>query len=100
MGKILKLVKTLSWKEYLSEFITERKIRGCRETTIKDYIKFINYFFRSYSGEIDDYEHLHYALRKYFSKPCAPASFNLKRAYLKAFFSFLVKEGILLKKPN
>ncbi|MCX6089149.1 MAG: hypothetical protein NTX88_01985 [Candidatus Atribacteria bacterium] len=59
MGRTLKLVTVLTWKEYLSEFLTEKRIQGCRETTIKDYVKFLNYFFRSYSGDIDDYPHLH-----------------------------------------
>ncbi|MCX6089934.1 MAG: hypothetical protein NTX88_06140 [Candidatus Atribacteria bacterium] len=42
MGRTLKLLTVLSWMEYLSEFITEKKIPGCQKTTLKDYKNFIN----------------------------------------------------------
>jgi hypothetical protein len=36
MGETLRLVTNLTWREYLSEFITTMKIQGCRERTIED----------------------------------------------------------------
>jgi hypothetical protein len=36
MGKTLKLLAILTWKEYLSEFIIVKKVQGLRERTIED----------------------------------------------------------------
>jgi len=43
--------------EYLSEFITTKKVQGCRERTIEDYQLHVSYFFRNYQGEIGDYHY-------------------------------------------
>ena len=101
MGKTLKLLTILTWKEYLSEFITIKKVQGLRERSIEDYKKHINLFYKNYQGEIDDYHYLYKKIKDYFSIPdIAPATFNIRRAYLKFFFSYLVKEGVLPKNPT
>ncbi len=100
MGKTLKLLTTLTWEEYLSEFFTEKRIQGCRERTIQDYKLHLGLFFRTYQGDIDNYHFLCNKVKEYFSTSViAPATFNIRRAYLKSFFSYLVKIGILPKNP-
>ncbi len=96
MGKTLKLLTILTWMEYLSEFLTEKKVQGCRERTIKDYRLHVSYFFRNFQGDVDDYHSICNKVKEYFStSDIAPATFNIRRAYLKSFFSYLVKNGVL-----
>ena len=100
MGKTLELLTVLTWKDYLSEFITVKKVQGLRERTIEDYKKHINLFYKNYQGEIDDYHYLCKKVKEYFStSTIAPATFNIRRAYLKSFFSYLVNVGVLPKNP-
>ncbi|NLJ47971.1 MAG: hypothetical protein GX428_00040 [Candidatus Atribacteria bacterium] len=100
MGKTLKLLTVLTWKEYFSEFITVKKVQGLRERTITDYQKNIHRFFKRYPGCLDDYHHLCHCVFEYFSvSNISPATFNIWRAYLKSFFSYLVQEGAIPKNP-
>jgi site-specific recombinase XerD len=100
MGKTLKLLTILTWEEYLSEFFTEKRVQGCRERTIQDYKLHLDLFFRTYQGDIDNYHLLCNKVKEYFStSTIAPATFNIRRAYLKSFFSYLVNVGVLPKNP-
>ena len=100
MGETLKLLTILTWKEYLSEFITVKKVQGLRERTITDYQKNIHRFFKRYPDCLDDYHHLCHCVFEYFSVAnISPATFNIWRAYLKSFFSYLVQAGAIPKNP-
>jgi len=100
MGRTIKLLSVLTWKEYLSAFLTEKKVQGCRERTINDYQYYVMSFFRYYQGDIDDYHSLCEKVKEYFSASnISPATFNIRRAYLKCFFSYLVGEGVIPKNP-
>jgi len=56
---------------------------------------FLNAFSRALRSEKD----LRTSILKYFSDDIKPATFNLRRVYLKAFFDFLVRENIIEKNP-
>ena len=100
MGRTLRLIEVLTWREYLSEFITEKKIQGCRERTIKDYQHHIPRFFKNSPDCLDDYYLLSQEVSKYFAvSDIAPATFNIRRKYLKCFFSYLVKIGVIPNNP-
>ena len=100
MGRTIKLLTVLTWKEYFTEFLTEKRIQGCRGRTIEDYQLHVTYFFRNYDREIDDYHSLCEKVKEYFSvSNIAPATFNIRRAYLNSFFSYLVEEGVIPKNP-
>ncbi len=90
--------KLFIWKGYFEDFLLTKRIEGLRERTIKDYIYHINLFFKNYPN-IRSFIELSLAVKNYFSKNCAPATFNIRRLYLKSFFSYLVKEQIILKNP-
>jgi len=100
MGTTVKLLTILSWNEYLSEFITAKKVQGLRERTIIDYQKNIHRFFQRYPDCLDDYHQLCHCVSEYFAvSNISPATFNIWRAYLKCFFSYLVGEGVIPKNP-
>jgi len=86
--------------EYLSEFITIKKVQGLRRRTIFDYQKNIHHFFQRYPDCLDDYHQLCHYVSKYFAvSDISPATINIWRAYLKSFFSYLVREGVIPKNP-
>jgi len=100
MGVTIKLHAILSWEEYLTEFATIKRINGLRERTITDYKKNIYRFFKKYPNGLDNYQYLCHCVFEYFSVlNISPATFNIWRAYLKAFFSYLVQEGVIPKNP-
>jgi site-specific recombinase XerD len=100
MGVTIKLPTVLSWEEHLIEFITIKRVNGLRERTIIDYKKNIYRFFKKYPNGLDNYQYLCHCVFEYFSVfNISPATFNIWRAYLKAFFSYLVQEGAIPNNP-
>lgn len=98
MGKVLRISQPKTWQGYLSDFILEKQIAGCRERTIRDYQVYVEGFFQGLEN-LDDWEAIEKRVREYFPPGLAPATFNLKRAYLKSFFSYLVSQGALPQNP-
>ena len=75
MEKILKFQSvSLSWKKFLDDFILTKKVEGCRDRTIKDYVYHISLFFNSYPKAFEEYFSLKSSVMEYFSKKCAPAT--------------------------
>jgi len=97
MGKVLKIVQPKTWKEYFSDFLLEKQIAGCRKRTLRDYRYHITRFFEGL--DLEDWEGIQERLREYFTPDLAPATFNIRRAYLKAFFEYLVKQGAIPQNP-
>lgn len=90
-----------SWEETLEEFLVVKKSEGRSQKTIQQYREFLGYFYRKYPKAWPDYHELKTALREYFAhlSDYAPATYNLNRAYLKAFCKWCVEEGYLLGNP-
>ena len=103
MGKIRKLPATcpFSSNEAVQEFLLLKQAEGKAERTIKDYAYYLDQFFAMYPEAWPDYHKLKQAVRKYFSKYAdkSPTTYNIRRAYLKAFFSWCVNEGYLAANP-
>jgi len=99
MKRPLRLVQPKTWREYLEDFVLEKRLAGCRERTIKDYIHHITRFFSSFRGDLQDFEALRRHLQGFFSADVAPATFNTRRKCLKAFFTYLVAQGALPANP-
>jgi len=53
--------------EYLSEFITEKKVQGCRKRTIEDYQFHLTRFFQKHPDCLDDHPQLCHCVSKYFA---------------------------------
>ncbi|MDI3531377.1 MAG: integrase/recombinase XerD [Candidatus Atribacteria bacterium] len=97
MPRVIKIVKSLTWREYLARFLAEKRLNGCRETTINDYRYYIPRFFEGLT--LEDWEGIQKRVNEYFSSDLAPATFNIRRAYLKAFFNYLVQQGAVPQNP-
>lgn len=97
MGRVLKLAQPRTWREYLADFLLEKQIAGCRERTLEDYRCHVERFFQGIN--LEDFEGIGGRIREYFPPHLAPATFNIRRAYLKAFFSYLVQRGAIPQNP-
>ncbi|NMB17787.1 MAG: tyrosine-type recombinase/integrase, partial [Firmicutes bacterium] len=88
------------WQSYFDEFLFELKAAGRAKRTMKDYRYHINRFFTTEGDCWPD--GLRLAVRSHFADlidSVSPATYNLRRQYLKAFFNWCVKEEILPKNP-
>lgn len=97
MGRVLKLVKPKGWREYLANFVLEKQIAGCRRRTIEDYCYYVERFFQGL--DLDDWEAVQKRVQEFFPPHLAPATFNIRRTYLKSFFSYLVAHGAIPQNP-
>ncbi len=79
-------------------FLFERKAEGKAPRTIYDYKTHITSFFKRFSRALRSEKDLRTSILKYFSDDIKPATFNLRRKYLKAFFDFLVRENVIIEK--
>ncbi len=94
--------KFASWEEALEAFILFRKAEGYSKRTIKDYRYHITRFFKEYPQAWDpqDVNKTRMAVLSFLGQDdIAPATFNIRRKYLKAFFSWLVDEGAYTQNP-
>jgi len=102
----LRLVKVSAraertWQSALDQFLLVKKANGAAPRTRQDYRDWCGRFFDRHPGCWSDYEALRSAAVEYFGDLAdkAPATFNLARKNLKAFFGWCVAEGILPANP-
>lgn len=104
-----------TWQQALDDFILFKQGQGLSKTTIDDYQQHINRFFKRYpnawpklssnnvsactetSSILDS--SLKPSVLDYLSQPVSPATFNLRREYLKVFFSWLITEAVISDNP-
>ena len=99
MGQVVKLPQLESWKNLLELFLFEKKAEGRAPRTISDYKLHVSMFFKRFPQALRSQKDLRASILKYFSDDIKPATFNLCRKYLKAFFDFLVRENVIEKNP-
>lgn len=99
-ARVTKVVKTVpnSWEEAVQEFLYLKKAQGRSTATLNDYKRHISYFFKRYPKAFND-KKIKPAVLEYMSDDIKPATFNLRREYLNAFFTWCVEEGILTQNP-
>jgi site-specific recombinase XerD len=88
-----------TWEEALEAFILFRKAKGFAERTLKDYRYTVSRFFREHPKAWDPSTTRAAVLSFLGQDGIAPATFNIRRKYLKAFFSWLVEEGAFPENP-
>jgi integrase len=79
-------------------FILFKKVSGLSDCTIRDYRRYLTSFFFKYPTALDPKDSRSSVL-SYLSGDLAPATYNLRRAYLKTFWNWLVSEGIATRNP-
>jgi|GEM_PF-139328 site-specific recombinase XerD len=94
--------KFASWEEALEAFILFRKAEGYSKRTIEDYRYHITHLFKERPQAWDPAcpSRAKAAVLSYLAQDgIAPATFNLRLNYIKAFFSWLVAEGAFPENP-
>jgi integrase len=99
MGEIVKLHRPEGFHNLLELFLFEKKAEGRAPRTISDYKLHVSMFFKRFPRALRSEKDLRNSVLKYFSDDIKPATFNLRRVYLKAFFDFLVRENVIEKNP-
>ncbi len=99
MGEVIRLPQAEGYNNFLELFLFEKKAEGKAPRTIHDYKAHISTFFRRFPHALRSEKELRTSILKYFSDDIKPATFNLRRVYLKAFFDFLVRENVIEKNP-
>jgi len=91
-----------SWQDALEAFVLFKKAEGYSSRTIKDYRYHVALLFREcpQAWSPQDANKTRMAVLSYLGQDgIAPATFNIRRKYLKAFFSWLVDEGAYTRNP-
>jgi len=99
MGEVIRLPQAEGYNNFLELFLFEKKAEGKAPRTIHDYKAHVSAFFKRFPDALRSEKELRNSVLKYFSDDIKPATFNLRRIYLKAFFDFLVRENIIEKNP-
>ena len=99
MGEVVKLPQPNDWENLLEFFLFEKKAEGKSLRTNSDYKLHVSMFFKRFPDALRSGKELRTSILKYFSDDIKPATFNIRRAYLKAFFDFLVRENVIEKNP-
>ncbi|MTI85328.1 MAG: site-specific integrase [Firmicutes bacterium] len=87
-----------NWEEAFQGFLLWKQAQGLSETTLDDYKKHVNLFFKRHPKAFGP-KNLKAAIYVYMSEQIKPATYNLRLAYLRAFFNWCVEEGFLTENP-
>ncbi len=101
-GKLVRLKAhslPASWEEALDLFLLWKEAEGRSATTLEDYRRTVSIFFRRYPGAWEGGQKLKEAVLSHFSQKVKPATYNIRLTYLKAFFAWCVREGLLEENP-
>jgi len=91
--------KDVSWEDAAAEFIYFKIAEGRAERTIEDYKEHIARFFKRFPDAFDP-QKARKCVLEYMSDKIRPATYNIRLAYLRCFFSWCVNEGILPENPT
>ena len=86
------------WQSVTAFFILYKQVSGLSSRTIRDYSEHLTSFFSQHPSALDPKESRSSVL-SYLSGDMAPATYNLRRAYLRCFWNWLVSEGIATRNP-
>lgn len=103
MARLLKVSKKRyeKWNDGLEGFLLYKSAQGICDRTIKDYRYHLSRFFNLYPDSWCEINSLKESVIRYFAltRDYSPVTHNIRRKYLKSFFSWAVKEGILTSNP-
>lgn len=86
------------WEEALQEFLFWKQAQGLSQTTLEDYKRYANMFFKRFPGSWQS-DAFRKSVLEYMADDIKPATYNLRLIYLRAFFQWCVNEGYLPTNP-
>ncbi|NPV71479.1 MAG: phage integrase family protein [Firmicutes bacterium] len=94
MARVLRLRKAAAatWQEAMQQYLWFKQAQGLRDITIKGHRDVIGLFFRrhpdAWTGELLE------SVYSFMGERIKPATYNIRRNYLRQFFDWCVKEGV------
>ncbi|MGE5484695.1 MAG: tyrosine-type recombinase/integrase [Ignavibacteriales bacterium] len=99
MAKVLRLRKAApaTWQEAMQQYLLFKQAQGLREITVKGHRDVIGLFFRrhpeAWTGRLRE------CVYSFMGEKIKPATYNIRRNYLRQFFDWGVKEGVFTDNP-
>ncbi len=87
-------------EQALNTFMTFKKASGIAPRTITDYHKVVGSFFRDHREAWNTPQTMRTAITAWLSQDIAPATYNLRLVYLRAFWRWAVVEGLQPETPE
>lgn len=102
MVKLLRIDQRTCWEDCLEEFLLVKRAQGLVDRTLKDYDWHVRRFFVKFPNVWGSSNELKKAVIRYFAegRDLSPATHNIRRKYLKAFFEWAVQEDLLTSNPT
>jgi len=91
--------RNVSLEDAVSEFIYFKMAEGRSKCTINDYKRHLSMFFKRFPDAFDP-QKARKCVLEYMSDKIRPATYNIRLAYLRCFFSWCVREGLLPSDPT
>ncbi len=87
----------LTWQHALDDYIAYKQAQGLREITLNGHRNVIGLFYRRHpeAWEGDTRKSLY----EFMGESIKPATYNIRRNYLKQYFDWCVTEGVLASSP-
>lgn len=103
MAKVMKTKNTRqkfsSWKELMENYLLYKKAQGLRDITIRGHKDVISLFYKRHPEAFKKPDLLQKSVFEFFAENIAPATYNIRRNYLKQFFSWCVENGFYQENP-
>ena len=91
--------KKVTWQQAMEDFLFWKKAQGVSETTLKGYSNHIRHFYKRFDKVWGDEEETKQAILTHMGDKIKPATYNLRLIYLRAFFEWGKKEGLVAVNP-
>lgn len=100
-GKVLQLKKNvpLTWEEAMQDYLWFKQAEGLREVTLDGHKTVISLFYKRHTVAYEDPAKLKSSLYAFMGEKIKPATYNIRRNYLKQFFNWCIREGIYSENP-
>ena len=98
-GKVFRIRKDVpaTWEEALQQYLLYKQAEGLRPITVKGHRDVISLFFKRHPEAWEG--KLKQAVYAFFGENVKPATYNIRRNYLRQFFAWCVREGIFPENP-
>ncbi|NPV90529.1 MAG: site-specific integrase [Firmicutes bacterium] len=99
-SKVLRFQQDIpaTWQEALQQYLWFKQAEGLREITLKGHKDVISLFFKRHPEAYNSTK-LKPSLYAFMGEPVKPATYNIRRNYLKQFFAWGINEGFFTENP-
>lgn len=88
-----------TWEEAMGDYLLCKKAQHLEDITIKGHRDVISLFYKRHPEAWRQKETLRSAIYAFFGENIKPATYNIRRNYLKQFFEWATKQGIYTENP-